>query len=103
MLLSPQHLRAAEGVRAVRLPPGLSALRVQIVLALGERSARVSVSTPVGSMRFDGLTVRHFNATPFVQITLPASALRAGLYRFEVRTVAPEASGTQYPVMLVQP
>ena len=103
LLLTPQHLRAAEGVRAVRLPPDLSALRVQIVLAAGARSAEVRVSTPAGSMRFDGLAVRHFNATPFVQITLPASALRAGLYRFEVRTVAPEASRTQYSVMLVQP
>ena len=105
LLLTPQHLRAAEGVRAVRLPPDLSALRVQIVLGAGAGagSAEVRVSTPAGSMRFDGLAVRHFNATPFVQITLPASALRAGLYRFEVRTVAPEASRTQYSVMLVQP
>jgi hypothetical protein len=103
LLLTPQHLRAAEGVRAVRLPPGLRALRVQIVLGSGARSAEVRVSTPAGSMRFDGLAVRHFNATPFVQIALPASALRTGLYHFEVRTVAPEVTRTQYSVMLVRP
>ena len=84
LLLRPDRLRGGAVQRVVRLPAGLTALPVQIVVPRDTRSADVILQGPAGSTRIPDLTVRSLSGTSFVQLTVPRSALPPGQYQITV-------------------
>ncbi len=104
LLLRPDRLRGGGVQRVVRLPAGLTALPVQIVVPRGTQSADVILQGPAGSTRIRALAVQSLSGTSFVQLTVPRSALPPGEYRITVHAAGGEAPTVKhYWVAVVSP
>ncbi len=103
VLLRPVRLRAAEALRTVRIPSGVTKVRVQIELRGPATFAAVDLHGPHGRLHFEHLAVRTFDGVRFVQVTVPRSALQTGRYTAVVRSQGGAEAEQRYALWVLAP